>query len=81
MSDDAFNREDAVIGFNEEGPLVMVITLPLDAYMRDKANGMALFYGKLKEAEAIGARRLLEARAKHFAGGIVRTGPIPLRPV
>lgn len=62
-------------GSDEE---VMLIHVPVGEYSRDAKNGIAMFYGKMREAEAIGCKVIKERRIKaQMANGIIRHPALP----
>ena len=71
------SRDKAGVAFDNDGPLVMIVTLPLDAYAKDPENGSALLRGKLEEAKAIALAQLQKIRAKDAQGGLIKTATLP----
>lgn len=66
------------IGFDAQDPEVMLISVPVGEFSRDMKNGMAMFYGKMREAEAVGGKIIKEKRMKAKTNGILRMpGSVP----
>lgn len=63
------------IGFDAKDPEIMMIQVPIGVWARDMENGVALLHGKLREAEAIGARVLREKRVKQANAGLIKAAP------
>jgi hypothetical protein len=62
------------IGFDAQDPELMLIQVPIAAYAANKEDGMALFIGKMREAESIGSKIIREKRLKAAKGGLVKPG-------
>ena len=71
------SRDKAGVAFDNDGPLVMIVTLPLDAYAKDPENGSALLRGKLEEAKVVAMGHLQNIRAKDAKGGLIKTAAFP----
>ena len=63
------------IGFDSQDPEAMFIVVPVGEMARDKENGMALFIGKMREAEAVGSKCIKEKRMREAQGGIIKAPP------
>lgn len=68
-------RDKVTFAYDNDGPEVMIIAIPIEHYAKDRENGMALLYGKIREAQAIASRRLTELRVKTMSTtGILKPG-------
>jgi len=66
------------IGFDKENPDVMVIQIPIKKYAEDREDGMAMFYGKMREAEAMGGRVMTQIRQKKAMSSVIGPNGKPM---
>jgi len=68
-----FNKEDSEIGIYGDPPEILVLTLPIGKYANDDANGTALVFGKIREAQAEAMKILIQIRQKKAAtSGLIK---------
>jgi len=72
---DELDRQNVTFGFNEEGPLVMVITVPLQALSDDAMNGSATLRGKFDELKSLALQKVQAMRVKKASTGVLLGKP------
>ena len=73
-----FSKDKCEIGFDGNPPEIMIITLPIKVWAKDTEDGMAMFYGKLREAQAVGAKTINIMRQKKAISGVVGANGKPM---
>lgn len=72
-----FNYKDTTIAISPDG-MVVVMTLPIAAYVEDEANGNALIYGKMRELQAHVMQMANAMRTKKNSNGLIMpAGTVP----
>lgn len=62
------------VGFDADPPRFMVIQIPIAKWADDKDNGAALLYGKLREAQALGAQMMQRLRTRKTNLEVIKPG-------
>ena len=72
QTDNGFNKEDSEIGIYGDPPEVLVLTLPIAKYADNERDGMALVFGKIREAQAEAMRIMIQIRQKKKGNGVIK---------
>lgn len=73
--EESINTEDYGIGFNDKQGTVMVVTIPLMKWAKDKHYGDVLVSGVFVKAERIALKNLAFMRTELEKSGVLKTPP------